>query len=272
MFIHCGLVGLVFMVLSFSATAARAADSGTEIRERTVLRVCSDPSNLPFSNRLRQGFENKIAELLAENLDVPLVYTWFPQSVGFVRVTLRTRQCDLVLGISESNELLLNTNAYYTSAFALVYPADKDYDLVSLSDEVLREKRLRIGVVAGTPPVNLLLERGLMEQVSSYHLIVDTRQDSPAKQIVKDITADKLDVGVLWGPIAGYLNSRQQSSFKVVPLIRDDSDRFRMIYRITMGVRRGEINWKRQLNRFIRRNEEAIRSILLSYGAPLIEE
>ena len=255
----------------FLAAAAYAAGEGTEIEERAVLRVCADPNNLPYSNRAGQGFENKIAELFATELDIPLTYFWFPQSMGFVRSTLGARRCDLVVGISAVHELVLNTNPYYSSVFALVYPVDSGLELSSLSDKALRAEGLRIGLVAGTPPTGLLLDNDLMAQVTPYHLMVDTRVDSPAEQIVKDTLAGKLDVAVLWGPFAGYLNKRYGSRLAVVPLTADESDRHRMIYRITMGVRRGEIKWKRELNRLIRQNQEKINTLLREYNIPLVE-
>jgi len=140
-----------------------AADGGTEVAKRTVLRVCADPDNLPYSSRAQTGFENKIAELIAADLGIPLSYYWFPQSMGFVRTTLAARRCDIVIGISAANELLLNTNPYYSSAFALVYPADAGHKLASLSDPKLKDAKLRIGLIAGTPPAGLLLESGLLE-------------------------------------------------------------------------------------------------------------
>ena len=267
----CCLRMFCIVVALFCNSQIIAAENSTELEARKTLRVCSDPNNLPYSNRATEGFENKIAELIAAKLGVSLSYYWFPQSTGFVRTTLGTRRCDLIIGISGSNELLLNTNPYYSSAFALIYPVVAGYKLTSLSAPGLKDKNLRIGLVAGTPPTGLLLETGLMEQVASYHLIVDTRVDAPAEQIVKDMLAGKLDVAVLWGPIAGYMNKKYGEQFKIVPLVVDHSDKYRMIYSITMGVRFGEIEWKRQLNRILRRNEEEIHAILSEYDIPLVE-
>ena len=266
----CVLVG--FAILISSAPAARAADGGTEVGQRTVLRVCADPSSPPYSNRAKSGFENKIAEWIAADLGVPLSYYWFPQSTGFVRTTLGARRCDLIVGVSAANELLLNTNPYYSSAFAPVYAADAGHKMVSLADPKWKELKLRIGLIAGTPPTGLLLDNGLMTQVAPYHLVVDTRVDSPSEQIVKDMLAGKLDAAVLWGPLAGYLNQRHGARLRVVPLVADHSEKHRMIYRITMGVRAGEINWKRQLNRFIRKNQEKMHALMREYGVPLVEE
>lgn len=261
--------GCLLAAVFFSA-AGHAAEEGTEIEKRATLRVCVDPNNLPYSNRSGEGFENKIAELFAAELGIPLTYVWFPQSMGFVRSTLGARRCDLIVGISAAHELVLNTNPYYTSIFTLIYPVDSGFELSSLSDKVLKDKALRIGLVAGTPPTGLLLENGLMTQVASYHLMVDTRVDSPAEQIVKDLLAGKLNAAVLWGPLAGYLNKRYGSRLKVVPLTADESDQHRMAYQITMGVRRGEIKWKRELNGLIRKNQQKIDGLLREYGVPLV--
>ena len=248
-----------------------AADAGTELKNRAVLRVCADPNNLPYSNRFRQGFENQIAQLLADSLGVPLVYYWFPQSTGFVRTTLQARRCDLVMGVSSGNETLLNTNPYYASAFALVYPAAAGYTLDSLSNARLKEANMRIGLIAGTPPTGLLLEKGLMPQVAPYHLTVDTRVSAPAQQIVLDMLAGKLDCAVLWGPLAGYSSKQHGNRLEVVPLLADHSNEYRMIYNMTMGVRFGEVKWKRQLNAFLRRNQEKINAVLMQYDVPLVD-
>ncbi len=261
---------ICLVILLCVSPTPNAADNSTEPRERTALRVCSDPNNLPYSNRAQQGFENKIAEFIAADLNVPLSYYWFPQSMGFVRTTLQARRCDLIMGVSSGNETLLNTNPYYSSVFSLVYLADAGYELRSLSNPRLKDKNMRIGLIAGTPPTGLLIEKGLMEQVASYHLVVDTRVDAPAQQIVKDLLSGKLDCAILWGPLVGYLNKIYDNQLKVVPLLADHSDKHRMIYSVTLGVRFGEVKWKRRLNTFLHRNKEKIHTVLSQYNVPLV--
>ncbi len=258
----------------FTAVEARAVDGGTEIKGRATLLVCSAPDNLPYSNRAGEGFENKIAELVAAELGIPLTYAWFSQSLGprFVRDTLNARRCDLIVGISAAHELLLNTNPYYSSAFALVYRADADFELASLSDKVLKDRELRIGLIGGAPPTGLLLENGLITQMVSYRPVTNTGTELPSERILKDVLAGNLDVAVLWGPVAGWLNRRNGSRFKVVPMAADNSDEHRMVFRITMGVRSGEIQWKRELNKLIRKNQEKINAILAEYNVPLVEQ
>ena len=248
--------------------APSLAQNPSEIIDRSALRVCADPDNLPFSNRKREGFENKIADLIAAELGVPVLYTWFPQATGFVRNTLKARKCDIVIGISLGFELLQNTNPYYRSAYALVYRADSGLTADDLSDPALKDKRF--GVVAGTPPSSLLAKYGLLGKLRPYHLLVDTRFDKPGKQMVADVAKGEVDVGVLWGPIAGYYAQQQSPPLKVVPL-KSKADEVRMDYRITMGIRFNEPKWKHQLNDLIKRKQPEIDAILHDYGVPLLD-
>jgi quinoprotein dehydrogenase-associated probable ABC transporter substrate-binding protein len=259
----------VALALAVACGATGGLAQTGELVERDTLRVCADPHNLPFSNEAGEGFENKIAELLAEELGVPLAYTWYPQSIGFVRNTLGARACDVVMGITSTSELLQNTNPYYHSSYALVQRADAKTKADTLSDPRLAD--LRIGAVARTPPVDILAQRGLLKNVTPYALVVDTRFDSPGRQMVEDVAAGKIDVGVLWGPIAGYWAKQQSVPVEVVPLTGENIGA-RMDFRITMGLRRNEPEWKRVLNDFIGGHEAEIQAILLDYGVPLLDE
>jgi quinoprotein dehydrogenase-associated probable ABC transporter substrate-binding protein len=240
-----------------------------EAVDHTALRVCADPNNLPFSNDKGEGFENKIAEVLAAELGVPVRYTWFPDSVGFVRNTLRARACDLIVGTTVGAELVQNTNPYYRSSFSLVYRKEAGLTLASLDDPALRT--LQLGVIAGTPPTTLMAQKGLLGNSRSYQLLVDTRFDHPAQDVVHDVAAGKIDVGILWGPIAGYFAKQETTPLAVVPL-RSEGSPMRLDYRITMGVRPNEPEWKRQVNDLIRKKQPEITRILLDYGVPLLDE
>jgi quinoprotein dehydrogenase-associated probable ABC transporter substrate-binding protein len=258
------------LALAVVAAGARPAIAQTaETVDRTALRVCADPNNLPFSNQAGEGFENKIAELLAAEMGVPVRYTWFPDSVGFIRSTLRAGKCDLVVGTASGTELVQNTNPYYRSTYAIVYRKDDKVAPASLDDPALRSAS--IGVVAGTPPVTLLAQRGLLANLRSYHLVVDTRFESPARQLVHDVAVGKVDVGVVWGPIAGYFAKQEKVPLDVVPLVAANGP-VRLDFRITMGVRQNEPEWKRTINSLIRRKQADINEILLSYGVPLLDE
>lgn len=241
----------------------------TEVRDRTALRVCADPGNLPYSNEAGEGFENKIAEVIADELQLPLEYTWFPQTVGFIRSTLQARRCDLIVGILGANEMVLNTNPYYQSGFVMFYRADSELDYADLSDPRLKQKK--IGVVAGTPPAHLMARYGLFLNHRPYHLVVDTRREKPGLDMVRDVANGEIDLGLLWGPMAGYFIREVGVPMKVISL-EDDPAGVWMNYRITMGVRHTELDWKRTINRAIRSRQEEINQILLGYGVPLLDQ
>ncbi|MGK9233261.1 substrate-binding domain-containing protein [Inquilinus limosus] len=247
----------------------RAEPPRPEAIDRSALRVCADPANLPFSNDKGEGFENKIAELLAGKLGVPVRYTWYPNSTGFLRMTLRARRCDLVMGIVAGADLVQNTNPYYRSGYVVVTRREDNLaDLAGLADP--RLKTLRIGITAGTPPANLAARDGLMAQARPYPLIVDTRFDAPGRQMIEDLAGKQIDVAVLWGPIAGYFAKRHGDALVVTPLSNEAKDT-RLDFYITMGVRPGESDWKNRINALIRENRDAITAILKEYGVPMLD-
>ncbi|GAN76197.1 substrate-binding domain-containing protein [Acidisphaera rubrifaciens] len=260
------------LALGLCGTAARlhaqGLGAGAELVDPDHFRVCADPRNLPFSNEQGQGFENKIAELLAGKLHRPVEYTYFPQVIGFFRVTLNADRCDVVMGVGVGTDMVQTTNPYYHTIYALVYPATSDLAGVdSMGDPRLKGKR--IGVVARTPPATLLAQNGLMDKAKPYPLTVDTRYDAPAKTMMEDIEAGRIDAGVLWGPIAGYYALHSPVKLTVVPLFKDKGDR--MDFAIAMGVRRSDRAWKRTLDRLISDNQDAINKILTDYGVPLLD-
>jgi quinoprotein dehydrogenase-associated probable ABC transporter substrate-binding protein len=240
-----------------------------ELVDPKVFRVCADPHNMPFSNQAGEGFENKVAELFARKLDKSLAYTWFPQSVGFIRNTLNAHKCDIIMGFPQGGELAQSTNPYYRTAYAIVFKPGSGLDgIESLRDPRLKGKR--IGVVAGTPPATYLAMQGLLGTVKGYHLVIDTRVDSSAEAMMKDLASGVIETGVLWGPMAGYY-AKLAGDVKVVPLVRDTGGP-RLAYRMTMGVRAADQEWKRQLNGMIREHQGEINRIMLSYGVPLLDE
>ena len=259
----------VGLLLALSALAAGAQErSQGELRTRTALRVCADPDNLPFSNRKGEGFENRIAELFARELGLPLVYAWHPQTIGFVRNTLRAHRCDVVMGITAGHELVSNTRSYYRSTYVLVYRAADRGKFDSLDSPLARIAR--IGVVANTPPALLLTWKGLVDNVRSYELQVDTRISHPARQAVLDVAAGRLDMALVWGPIGAYWAARSEVPLEWVPLRGDPRRKLPTVFRISMGVRYGEKEWLDTLNRLIRKKRREIRAILEEYGVPLV--
>jgi quinoprotein dehydrogenase-associated probable ABC transporter substrate-binding protein len=250
--------------------AAAAAAQTSDLVTRSALRVCADPANLPFSNEAGTGFENKIAELLARDLGVPLHYTWFPQVTGFLRNTLATKRCDLVIGYAAGSDPVQNTNPYYRSAWVLITRQNDGLDGVKeLGDPRLQGKRL--GVVAGTPPATLLALNGLIGQAKPYALTVDRRFESPSEDMVRDIASGEIDGGILWGPIGGYFAKLAGKPLAIAPLTRHEAG-VPMTFRITFGIRHGETEWKHRLNYFIAARQGEINRVLLDYGVPLIDE
>lgn len=246
------------------------ADLSIELIDPRVLRVCADPRNLPFSDEKGEGFENKLAELFAEKLQKKLDYMYFPQATGFVRMTLAAHRCDVIMGFPQGDELVQGTNPYYRTSYALVArPGSGLEDVASLSDARLKDKHL--GIVAGTPPATNMAANGLMAKAKPYPLMIDTRINSSAAAMIKDLTTGEIDAGILWGPMAGYYAKQSNPPLHVTPLVKETSGP-RMIYRIGMGVRAADQNWKRLLNRLIQENQPAINKILLDYGVPLLDE
>jgi len=252
------------------AQTTEGTDLSIELVDPKVLRVCADPRNLPFSNEKGEGFENKLAELFAEKLQKKLDYMYFPQAAGFVRMTLAAHRCDVIMGFPQGDDLVQGTNPYYRTAYALVAKQGSGLDdVAALEDQRLKGKH--IGVVAGTPPATNMAAYGLITNAKPYPLMIDTRLDSSAVAMIKDLMAGEIDAGVLWGPMAGYYAKQANPPLHVTPLVKETSGP-RLTYRIGMGVRPADQNWKRLLNRLIQENQSTINKILLDFGVPLLDE
>jgi quinoprotein dehydrogenase-associated probable ABC transporter substrate-binding protein len=252
------------------AQTTESGDLSIELVDPKVLRVCADPRNLPFSNEKGEGFENKLAELFAEKLQKKLDYMYFPQATGFVRMTLGAHRCDVIMGFPQGDDLAQGTNPYYRTAYAMVAKQGGGLDEVAtLEDERLKGKH--IGIVAGTPPATNMAANGLMMDAKPYPLMIDTRFDSSAAAMIEDLMSGQIDAGVLWGPMAGYYAKKASPPLHITPLVKETSGP-RLAYRIGMGVRPADQNWKRQLNRLIQENQPAINKILLDFGVPLLDE
>jgi len=265
------IIAATVVALTIGAQAAAQAPglgSSAELVDPKVFRVCADPRNLPFSDEAGAGFENKLAEMFAQKLGEPTSYTYYPQVIGFVRNTLNALRCDVIMGDAVGDDLVQTTSAYYRTTYALVFkPGDGLDGIDSLEDSRLKNKH--IGIIAGTPPATVLVQQGLMMLARPYALTVDTRVDSPSQSMINDIATGQIDAGVLWGPIAGYYAQRVTPHLTVVPLLKEQS---RSDFRIALGVRRSDQDWKRKLNRLIAENQPEINRILTEYGVPLLDE
>ena len=261
------ILGVAAALLIGATSAASRADDHPEAVDRSAFRVCSDPANLPFSNDKGEGFENKIAELLAKKLNVPLKYTWYPNSIGFLRNTLRVRRCDIVMGTVSGAELTQTTNPYYRSVYVMVTRKADNITADKIEDPAL--KGLKIGLNAGAPPADIAAKNGLAANIRPYDLYVDTRVQIPGKDMLDDLANKEIDVALLWGPIAGYYAAQHGDQLKITPLTNEPKST-RMEFYITMAVRPGENQWKNDINNLIRENKDEIEKILRDYHVPML--
>jgi quinoprotein dehydrogenase-associated probable ABC transporter substrate-binding protein len=261
---------LLAIVPAAFAQAPSTNNPSIELIDPNVFRVCADPRNMPFSMENGSGFENKLAELLAKQLNKSVAYSWYPGSTGFVRNTLGAYKCDVIMGIPQGDDLVQVTNPYYRTTYALVFKPGIGLDGVdTLADGRLKDKR--IGIVAGTPPATNMAVNGLMSKAKPYPLVIDTRVDSSAAWMMQDLAKGEIDAAVLWGPMAGYYAKQSGTPLTLVPLTKEKGGP-RLAYRISMGVRFSDQDWKRELNRLIRDDQPQINRLLLSYGVPLLDD
>jgi quinoprotein dehydrogenase-associated probable ABC transporter substrate-binding protein len=274
---RCLLIPLLTMVaILVSRDCVRAQsdneglDLSIELVDPKVLRVCADPRNLPFSNEKGEGFENKLAEFFATKLQKKIDYMYFPQATGFVRMTLGAHRCDVIMGFPQGDDLVQGTNPYYRTAYALVSKPNTGLDDVTTLEDA-RLKGKHIGIVAGTPPATNMAVNGLMTSAKPYPLMIDTRVDSSAEAMINDLNKGDIDAAILWGPMAGFYAKKANPPLHVTPLVKEKTGP-QLVYRIGMGVRRADQNWKRLLNRLIQENQGEINKILFDYGLPLLDE
>jgi len=265
---------IVRVALFFAAQLIAVGAAGEE-RE---LRVCADPNNLPFSNRRLEGFENKVAQLIAEEMHATVRYTWHPQRRGFIRDTLAANACDLVVGVPSGYALVLSTKPYYRSTYVFVSPTRRNFQLRSFDDPVLR--RLKIGVEevgsdgGNTPPAHALARRGLAGSIVGFKLWDVESVESPPGKIIDAVTSGAIDVAIVWGPFGGYFAKRHPAgSLEVVPVAPASSDppSIPFAYDMSMGVRPGDTAFKTELEAILDRRRGEIERILEQYGVPLVK-
>lgn len=264
---------MMVAALSLSNSNAWAAeewiDQNLKGPAKGQFRVCADPDNLPYSNQKLEGFENKIAELVAKELGDSPTYYWWPQRRGFIRNTLGIKMCDIVMGIPKGYDPVLWTKPYYYTTYVIVYPKDKGFQINSLDDPLL--KQVKVGVYANTPPHMALNERGIRKNVVGYETFYDPEENYPGK-IIEDLAAGKIDVAIVWGPIAGYFAKKQSVPLELVPLQDGNSDTQPFAYGISIGVRKADKDLKAKLEEVLDKKQTEIRKILEDYGVPLIAE
>lgn len=258
-------------VVAFLATTAPGSGQVVpDLVSRTALRVCADPANMPFSDRNKQGFENKIADIVADQLKEPVRYLWAPSGPGFARNTLNADLCDVVIGYAVGSDVMQSTNPYYRSTYVLVTRKGSPLAGVKgLDDPALKGRKL--GVFAATPPVDVMLKRGLMDQAIVYPLLVDHRFDSPLAKLIADLNASTIDAAIVWGPLVGLDVKKSDGALVMSPLL-DDASKPGFSYRISFGIRHDEPDWKHKLEAVERERAADIGKVLVDYNVPLITD
>lgn len=242
---------------------------------RTVLRITADPNNLPFSNQRGEGFENKIAELVAKEMGLPIEWTWRAQRRGFFRETLKDDTADLILGAPAGYERALTTAPYYRSSYVFVSRKDRALDLRSLDDPRLRDLKIGVQLVGDdgmdTPPAHSLAARGIINNIVGFTLFGDYSEPNPPARIVDAVARGDIDVALVWGPVAGYFAKKSSVPLEVTPIPPDANLKsMRFNFAIAMGVRKRDAQLKQQLDDILARRRAEIDAILDDYGVPRV--
>lgn len=255
--------------IAFVMIASVLAEAG----EALELRVCADPNNLPFSNAAREGFENRLVELVASELGATVAYEWRAQRRGNVRETLRERKCDVIPGVASNLEMLATTRPYYRSTYVFVTRAQRQLDVSGFDDERLRALTIGVQMIgddfSNTPPAHALARRGIVQNVRGYMVYGDYAKDAPPRAIVDAVAKGDLDVAVVWGPLAGYFAARSQEPLTLKPVApAQDGPMLPMTFDISMGVRKGDSALREELDRVLERKKAEIAKILEEFGVP----
>lgn len=261
-----------------AASAASAGDPATAVKEAPPgepLRVCADPNNLPFSNDREGGFENKLAQLFAEQLGQPLMYTWWAQRRGFIRMTLKAGSCDVMMGVPTGLDMVETTRPYYRSTYVFVSRSDRRLDISSITDPRLRGLKIGVQLIGNdgfnTPPAHALAQQGIVDNVVGYTVYGDYRQHDPPARIVEAVERGDIDIAAVWGPQAGYFSQRSPVQLTVVPI--SGTARFAPLlfqFDIAIGVRKGDDRHRDEFDRLIAENSSQIAQILNDYGVPVV--
>lgn len=239
------------------------------------LRVCADPNNLPFTNSKGEGFENKIAALLARDLGTRVEYTWFAQRRGFLRNTLSAQKCDVVMGLPAGSDAAWTTTPYYRSSYVFVTRRSRGLRIHSFDDPRLHSLRVGVELVgddgANTPPAHALSRRGIISNVVGYSVYGDYRTDSPPSAIIAAVARGDIDVAAAWGPMAGYFAARQPVALDVTPVRPQVDGRvLPQTFSIAMATRRRDTARHDRLERFISERRRDIDAILTAYHIPRV--
>jgi mxaJ protein len=261
---------LAISVLLLAGTAALAVTP--------PLRVCADPSDLPFSNMREQGFENVLAKMVAKDLHREIQFVWWPQQAEFMEKWLKAGRCDLVMAVPATFDLLTPTRPYYRSSYVFVSRSDRHIRTVSLNDSALRNYRIGAQIVgddggAMVPPAEEMVKRGMLRNLVGYSLYGHPTSENPSAEIISAVEKGDVDIAIAWGPLAGYFARHSDVPLTIraiCPVISASAQPFQ--FDIAMGVRRGDDLLVKQLNDFIVRREKDIHKLLAEYAVPTVNE
>ena len=238
--------------------------------------MCSDPNNLPFSNMQMQGFENKLAEMVGQELQRPVELVWWPPRARFMEKWLKANRCDLVMGTTSSSDELLTTRPYYRSGYVFVSRADRKIRVASLTDASLKNYRIGAQIIGDdgetVPPAQEMAQHGLLNNIVGYSLYGDQLSQNPSARIITAVANGDVDVAVAWGPMAGYFASRSPVLLRITAIAPTSGPAaLPVAFSISMGVTAGNAALREQLNQFIVHRQKEIRALLISYRVPLLE-
>lgn len=240
------------------------------------LWVCADRSNLPYSNEQGQGFENKLAEMVSHDLGRTLHYVWWPASPTFARKVFRRGACNVIMSVpSKGYDLAEPTDPYYTSSFVFVTRRASNLQIHSFDDSALRSVRIGLPVVDDgvTPAAQELAKRGLIRNVVGYNPFSNLAQQNQPAELIKAVARGDIDVGIAWGPVAGYFAQQTTGPLSLIPICTgNDPGALPQVFQISIGVRKGEEYLRAQLNIELARRRNQIRKLLVSYGVPMLQE
>jgi mxaJ protein len=278
MIVARALIACVLLASVFRMAAAQ----DEPFQKPRALKVCDDPNNLPFSNDKGEGFENRIARILARNLDLPLEVFYYPQRINIVRNTIRYKlpneseyRCDLLTGVPSDFTAVATTQPYFRSTYVLVYAKGRKLDVASVEQFLALDKSvlsgLKIGVYERTPAVEWMRKHDLLDQAAPYRLLIADPNHYPGKIIDDDLVNAKIDAAVVWGPIGGYF-ARRIASPELVVLPLKSEPGVRMDFGVAMGVRQGEKAWRALIQQALDQSRDDISQLLVEYGIPLVDD
>jgi mxaJ protein len=268
--------GVVVLCAMGTAASPRLATSARAPASLGALRVCADPNNLPFSNERGEGFENRLASLIARDLHARVEYTWWAQRRGFVRNTLKTGTCDVIMGVPAAMDMVERTAPYYRSTYVFVTRRTGGIAVRSFDDPVLRRVRVGVQLIGddgmNTPPAHALARRGIVQNVRGYTVYGDYTSDSPPSRIIDAVARGDIDVAVAWGPMAGYWARRSAVPLTVTPVQpQTDGPSVPFVFDIALGLRRGDAAFRTSLDSILTRRHAEIDKLLEQYGVPRLD-